>query len=87
VKLEIVVRRVGHGGACSIGRAIADALMEAAANVLLVNRDGERARDSVEEIGAAARVTDLATDGSPESAAERALSLGRLDFFSSCPRH
>jgi 2-dehydro-3-deoxy-D-gluconate 5-dehydrogenase len=69
------------GAAGGIGYAIARDLVEAGAEVLLVDCDEQGVKASAEEIGAEAYAADLATDGGPESAIERAANMGSIDFL------
>jgi 2-dehydro-3-deoxy-L-rhamnonate dehydrogenase (NAD+) len=70
------------GAAGGIGRAIATALAASGAAVLLVDRDGPALEAVARELAAEAYVVDLAVDGAPESAVERAVvEWGRVDFF------
>jgi 3-oxoacyl-[acyl-carrier protein] reductase len=69
------------GAAGGIGRAIAGALIESGASVLLVDHDEQGLKATAEELGAEAHAVDLATDGAPESAIERAAERGRVDFL------
>lgn len=69
------------GAAAGIGRAIAGALVESGARVLLVDRDEQGLQAAAEELGTEAHVVDLATDGAAESAIERAAEQGHIDFL------
>ena len=82
LKLDMSGRTgVVTGAARGIGRAIAGGLSGAGAKVLLVDRDGA-VEQTARELGSEAYVADLAEDGTPEAAFERAAGLaGRLDFL------
>ena len=70
------------GAANGIGRAIAAALAESGAEVLLVDRDGPALQAAARELSAEAYAVDLAVDGAPESAVGRAMmEWGRIDFL------
>lgn len=69
------------GAAGGIGLAIAEALVEAGAEVLFVDRQ-EEVREAAKGLGAEAHVADLVEDGSAEAAVEAALARhGRVDFL------
>jgi NAD(P)-dependent dehydrogenase (short-subunit alcohol dehydrogenase family) len=70
------------GAAGGIGRAIAGALVESGAGVLLVDRDEPALEQAARELQAEAYAADLARDDAPESAVERAVAeWGRIDFL------
>jgi NAD(P)-dependent dehydrogenase (short-subunit alcohol dehydrogenase family) len=70
------------GAAGGIGRAIAGALVESGAGVLLVDRDELALEQAARELRAEAYAADLARDDAPESAVERAVAeWGRIDFL------
>ncbi len=70
------------GAAGGIGRAIAAALVESGAEVLLVDRDGPALETAVRELATETHALDLALDGAPESAVERTgVEWGRIDFL------
>jgi 2-deoxy-D-gluconate 3-dehydrogenase len=70
------------GAAGGIGRAIAEALVESGAGVLLVDRDEPALEQAARELQAEAYAADLARDDAPESAVERAVAeWGRIDFL------
>ena len=59
------------GAAGGIGRAIAAALMESGAEVLLVDRNEQALEAAARELSAEAYAVDLALDGASESAVGR----------------
>jgi 3-oxoacyl-[acyl-carrier protein] reductase len=70
------------GAAGGIGRAIAAALVESGAEVLLVDRDGPALEAAARELAAEAYTVDLAMDGAPESAVGRTMvEWDRIDFL------
>jgi NAD(P)-dependent dehydrogenase (short-subunit alcohol dehydrogenase family) len=70
------------GAANGIGRAIAAALVESGAEVLLVDRDGPALEAAARELSAEAYTVDLAANGAPESAVGRTVvEWGRIDFL------
>ncbi len=73
-------RAIVTGAAAGIGRAVAEAFARAGAAVVVLDRDGDRARSVAGELGASAVVADVA-DGAALAAAfaEAAGLLGGLD--------
>jgi NAD(P)-dependent dehydrogenase (short-subunit alcohol dehydrogenase family) len=70
------------GAAGGIGRAIAAALMESGAEVLLVDRNEQALEAAARELSAEAYAVDLALDGASESAVGRVVvEWGRIDFL------
>ncbi len=69
------------GAAGGIGLSIAEALVKARAEVLLVDRR-EDVEDAAQRLNAQVHVADLSEDGSPGEMVERAVAeWGRIDFL------
>ena len=69
------------GAAGGIGLSIAEVLVKARAEVLLVDRR-EDVEDAAQRLNAQAHVADLSEDGSPGEMVERAVAeWGRIDFL------
>lgn len=70
------------GGAAGIGLAAATALRDAGARLILLDRDGDRAKASAEELGADWRALDVTKpDTVDEVAAEIAATFGCVDIL------
>ena len=77
---------VGTGGTRGIGRAIAEAFVEAGASVVLSGRSEDKGKQALAEIGAGERVHFVAGDASNRVDAERLLDetverYGQLDIL------
>src|SRR4051812_11502506 len=74
------------GGASGLGEATARHLHAAGALVLIFDRDEERAKDIVSELGSGADMVagDAASEADGQAAVDAALSLGALRMLVAC---
>lgn len=73
------------GAASGIGRAIAAALIEAGANVVLCDRNADTLPTVAEELGGVAKVADVSNEASVAAAMDAAIArFGSLDIVVNC---